>query len=174
MTEQMHEHFGCLAWGVIIGVILLLLSLIVPLMNRIPKQGHQTKAVSNCRQVILALKQYADLHRSEFPDTVITQNGGDCRSSNAAFRQMIKEEIVADERIFGCPKSPFTPDNNIGTAPDFTEALKPGECHWMMTAGRFPVDSAVLGGGAAWLSQRSNAQAYDRMAEGIWRALSAG
>ena len=135
MTEQMHEHFGCLAWGVIIGVILLLLSLIVPLMNRIPKQGHQTKAVSNCRQVILALKQYADLHRSEFPDTVITQNGGDCRSSNAAFRQMIKEEIVADERIFGCPKSPFTPDNNIGTAPDFTEALKPGECHWMMTAG---------------------------------------
>ena len=134
MSNQKREPFGCLAWAVIVGVILLLLSLLAPLTNRVSKVGEVMMSVSNCRQVIVSLKQYATLHDDAFPDTVITQNGGVCRSSNAAFRQMIKEEIVTDERIFGCPKSPFTPDNNIGTAPEFTEALKPGECHWMMTA----------------------------------------
>lgn len=135
MSDQKREPFGCLAWTVIVGVILLLLSLLAPLTNRVSKVSEMMKSVSNCKQVIVSLKQYATLHDDAFPDTVMTQNGDVCRSSNAAFRQMIKEEIVTDERIFGCSKSPFTPDNNIGTAPDFTEALKPGECHWMMTAG---------------------------------------
>jgi hypothetical protein len=46
-----------------------------------------------------------------------------------------------NETVFGCPDSIFVPDKNIGTAPDFAEAVKAGENHWAMTAGL--IDSSI-------------------------------
>ncbi|MBL9132600.1 MAG: hypothetical protein JNG86_15450 [Verrucomicrobiaceae bacterium] len=136
MSEpQPREPFGCLAWSVIgIGVVLGV-ALLLPLMGIVSKVGEQIKAVSNCRQIILSIKQYAAKHQSEHPDSFIMEGTGVRRTSNAAFRKLIEEKVVMEERIFGCPKSPYVPDSNIGIAPSFSEALKPGECHWMMVAG---------------------------------------
>lgn len=136
MSEpQPREPFGCLPWSVIGIGIVLGVALQLPLWNRVSKVSEMMKAVSNCRQIILCIKQYAGKHHSEHPDSLIMEGTGVRRTSNAAFRKMIEEEIVTEERIFGCPKSPYVPDSNIGIAPSFSEALKPGECHWMMVAG---------------------------------------
>jgi len=89
--------------------------------------GNQMKAVSNCKQIILSLKQYAKDAEWLYPD-------GDrpgLKSANQAFRELFKEEIVADERIFGCPSSKFSPDNETGRRPNYEKALLPDECHWM-------------------------------------------
>jgi len=90
------------------------------------------KSVNNCKQIILSLKQYSKDHDSAFPDhgKVLF------RSANEVFREWIKEGIVTDERIFGCPSSIFNPDNDIGDPPGFEKALLPGECHWMLLKGQ--------------------------------------
>lgn len=40
--------------------------------------------------------------------------------------------MITDERIFSCPGSKFFSDGEIGAAPEFKQALEPGECHWEM------------------------------------------
>ena len=54
-------------------------------------------------------------------------------SSNDSFRELFKTGVLNNEQIFGCPHSPFNPDGNIGTAPNYEEAVKPGENHWALT-----------------------------------------
>ncbi|MGV3661068.1 MAG: hypothetical protein ACO1TE_12850 [Prosthecobacter sp.] len=96
--------------------------------------ANQVKTVSNGRQVIIALRQYAELTGGKFPDAV----GKGPKSSNDVFRELFKEGIVTDERIFTGMRSRFVPDNKIGDPPDFKEALVPGECHWMLLKHQTP------------------------------------
>jgi len=90
------------------------------------------RCVHNCRSIILTLKQYSMDHGSSYPGVGQT----DLVSANQVFRELIKEEIVTDERIFGCPASVFNSDNNSGRPPSFDDALMPGECHWMLLGGQ--------------------------------------
>lgn len=85
-------------------------------------------AVHNCRSIILTLKQYSMDHGSSYPCAGPT----DMVSANQVFRELFKEQIITDERIFGCPASVFNSDNNSGRPPSFEDALRPGECHWML------------------------------------------
>jgi len=66
------------------------------------------------------------------------------KTVNEAFRELIKSGECNDERIFGCPQSPFVPDGNIGHAPDWSEAVKKGENHWVMVAGLVDHDSSAF------------------------------
>jgi hypothetical protein len=52
-----------------------------------------------------------------------------------AFRELFKSDSVQDERIFRGVRSPFIPDGEIGSAPDYSKALQPEENHWMLVAG---------------------------------------
>ncbi|MFN0079253.1 MAG: hypothetical protein ACKVY0_22540 [Prosthecobacter sp.] len=74
------------------------------------------------------MKQYAKDARSIYPDG---QNK-EFKSSNEVFRELFREEIVSDERIFDCPNSVFKTDNKIGRPPALDTALLSGECHWML------------------------------------------
>jgi uncharacterized protein DUF4190 len=100
--------------------------------SHLKEGGFRTKAMSNCRMIITALRLYADDHNGKHPDASLPQ----AHSSNAVFRQMFVEGQVDSEMIFGCPGSKCgNPDGNIGTAPDYREAVQPGENHWAMTKG---------------------------------------
>ncbi len=88
--------------------------------------ARQVQASNNCRQIIISLKSYAGDHGGKYPDGA---------TANDVFRQLIKEGLLEDERIFSAPASPYLGDNNVGTAPDYAEALEPGENHWAMTRG---------------------------------------
>ena len=99
--------------------------------SRISKKGEMTKAISNCRQVITVLRIYSSDHNGNYPDSVLPA----AHSSNEIFRQLFRDDVIDTELIFGSPKSVFNPDRNIGTKPDFLEAVKPGENHWAFTKG---------------------------------------
>ena len=118
-------------WVVALVVGLFALSLIVPTYNAISPRSDQVRATSNCRQIISALKLYAGDHGGAYPDSDPSQP----ETANDAFRLLVQQDLIQDERIFGCPISPFNGDNNIGTAPDYTEAVAPNENHWMLVAG---------------------------------------
>ncbi|MEY4483308.1 MAG: hypothetical protein RL693_760 [Verrucomicrobiota bacterium] len=96
-----------------------------------PPQGKITLAINNCKQIIISLRLYADDHDGKYPDFMVPN----ARNSNEAFRLLFKEGVLETESIFGCGLSPYKPDGNIGTAPDFLEAVKAGENHWAMTKG---------------------------------------
>ncbi|MFO1485771.1 MAG: type II secretion system protein [Verrucomicrobiaceae bacterium] len=135
-TKRTHA-FTLIELLVVITIIAILASLAVPAYNGIQRMGNQTKGVNNCKQIILSLKQFSKDNNSQYPDSVpnTTTGGGVAATSNDAFRFLIQEQIVQDERIFGCPAG-YNPDGNIGTAPSYGMSLTPNENHWAMTAGQ--------------------------------------
>ena len=122
-----------------ITILALLASLAMPVFTTVTEKGNITKAINNNRQIIMALKIYAADNNGKYPDAAIPG----ASNSNEVFHLLIKNGYLNDERMFGSPASPFKPDGNIGTAPNFDEALKPGENHWAMTRG---MDDAANGG----------------------------
>jgi len=96
------------------------------------EKGLQTVGINNCRAIIVGMRLYsADNPDDAIPGAPLPPPP---RSSNEYFRKLIIAESV-DEMIFGCLYSIFQPDGKIGAAPDYREALKPGENHWAMTWG---------------------------------------
>ena len=130
MNEPPKQRWGCLQWGIIIFLLFVLAEMFIPpgAGSRIQTKGKQMKAQNNCRQIILCLKQYSKDAGSAYPD----EKHPGLQTANQVFRELFKEEIVNDERIFGCPDSKFNPDNDMGHAPNFENALMPVECHWML------------------------------------------
>jgi hypothetical protein len=59
------------------------------------------KAVNNCKQIILSLKQYAKDADSAYPDG----RHPELKSANQVFRVLFKDDIVVDERIFAALKA---------------------------------------------------------------------
>ncbi|MFN0077016.1 MAG: type II secretion system protein [Prosthecobacter sp.] len=138
MKTQRNHAFTLIELLVVITIIAILASLAVPAFNLVQTQGNQMKGVNNCKQIIISLKQFSKDNNSSYPDSVANpMTGGVAASSNDAFRYLIQEQIVPDEKIFGCPAGYNTIDNNsIGQAPGYGAALMPGENHWAMTAGQ--------------------------------------
>jgi hypothetical protein len=118
-------------WGIGIFIFvfvlgLLLLSLAIPTFNVVAPKANQMKATSNCRTILMAMKAYAADNAGKYPTG---------RTANEAFRELIRADILQDERVFGCTLSLYIPDNNVGEAPDFAKAVGPGENHWMVVDG---------------------------------------
>jgi len=142
MKTKRNHAFTLIELLVVITVIAILAGLAVPAFNTMAQiQEYQMKGVNNCKQIIIALKQFAKDNATQYPDSVANPlTGVMAQNANDAFRFMIQEQYVTDERIFGCPAG-YNPDNNIGKAPDYGNALMPGENHWAMTG--FQNDAAV-------------------------------
>ncbi len=133
MKTKRNQAFTLIELLVVITIIAILASLAVPAFTMVQTQGNQMKGVNNAKQVILSLKQFSKDNNSQYPDSVANPlTGSLAQNANDAFRFMIQEQIVTDERIFGCPAG-LNPDNNIGQAPNYGNALMPGENHWAMT-----------------------------------------
>ncbi|CAN5905968.1 hypothetical protein BH11VER1_BH11VER1_07390 [soil metagenome] len=126
-----------MAWS---GLVLGYMVIIIPIMNidiithgggRIQEKGLITQGINNCKQIIISMRIYSPDSRDIYPDADIPN----AKTSNEVFRALFKEGVLETEKIFGCGKSPYVPDGNVGIAPDFLEAVKPGENHWAMTKG---------------------------------------
>ncbi len=143
MKTKRNKAFTLVELLVVITIITILASLTVPaFITMAQNQDYQMKGVNKCKQIIVALKEFSKDYNSQYPDTVQNPVTGVAIAQNAndAFRFLIQEQIVKDERIFGCPVG-YNPDNNIGNAPGYSNALMPGENHWAMTGGK--MDTAV-------------------------------
>jgi len=134
MKTKRNQAFTLIELLVVITIIAILASLAVPAYNMVQTMGNQMKGVSNCKQIIIFLKKFSQERNSQYPDSVSNpMTGTFAQNSNDAFRFMFQEEIVTDERVFGCPAG-MVPDNNIGLGPIYAQALTAGENHWAMTA----------------------------------------
>jgi hypothetical protein len=118
-----------------IATVGMMLALLMMVANAwFARAHHHTgggKSLANCRQIIIAIRLFAADEGGRFPDSSVPG----AKDSNSVFRHLIVAGCLEDEKIFGCGNSPFLPDGNIGSAPDFAQAVQPGENHWAMTKG---------------------------------------
>ncbi|RBP46125.1 hypothetical protein DES53_102511 [Roseimicrobium gellanilyticum] len=125
------SRFGCLHILVVLTAACLLASMFIPTFGRISKRGNITIGISNCRQIITALRMYSSDHGGKYPDAALANP----QSSNEVFRILFQKNIIDNELMLGCPMSQFVPDGDIGKAPSFKQAVEAGENHWAMTSG---------------------------------------
>lgn len=168
MKARIKQGFTLIELLVVITIIAILASLSMAAIGKMGEKGQITKSIANCRQIILSIRLFASDEGGKYPDQDTTNPA---TTANEAFRNLIKAGSLEDEKIFGCGASKYNPDGNIGTAPQYDEAVKAGENHWMMTAdlndssaGGIPLvyENAVsLGTDPAW-----NADAAGRSVRG--------
>lgn len=131
MNEQPKKRWGVLEWGIVVVVLLLGVLWLSSQFTYAAKTAPQMKAVSDAKQMIIAVKQYAGQNCSDYPHGFEVGATPE-HTSNRMFRELFVEGIVTDERIFGCLNTPFVPDGKIGEGPLYSQAMEPGENHWMM------------------------------------------
>ncbi len=133
MTEYQPPKKGwdCLQWFAVLIVLVITFSLFMPTFGVLQEDVLQTTTSNNCRQIMMALRIWANDNGGVYPDAKLPG----VKTSNEVFRVLFTEEIIQDERIFGGKATRYQPDNNIGEAPDYTQALLNNENHWMMASG---------------------------------------
>jgi prepilin-type N-terminal cleavage/methylation domain-containing protein len=133
MNQRMRSGFTLVELLVVIVIIAALAGLTAPMVIRQRKKADQTEAVSNARQIGLALFEFETAYGS-FPDsttaTTVTENTGSQltlggTTANDYFRQLIAAEIASSEGMFYA-KTAFSkkPDNVFNNS---TNALAAGE-----------------------------------------------
>src|SRR5579862_1027607 len=60
---------------VVIGIIALLISILLPSLNRARETANRVKCASNLRQIGQAMLMYANENKFFFPKTIVTTNG---------------------------------------------------------------------------------------------------
>lgn len=131
MKTRLKQGFTLIELLVVITIIAILASLSMAAIGKMGERGQITKAIANCRQIIIAIRLYAADEGGRYPDQDSSEPAS---TANIAFRTLIRSGSLEDEKIFGCGVSKYVPDGNLGSAPEYEEAVKPGENHWMMTA----------------------------------------
>lgn len=131
--EKLYQkrRWGWLQITAVVFALVALVGALVPTLNSVAPRANQAAAIGNCKQIAIALKIYAGDHGGKYPDSAEPSP----TTSNQAFRILFREDVLRDERLFNCPMSKFQTGGKIGTAPDFSEAVEPGENHWAMTKG---------------------------------------
>lgn len=135
-------------WIVIVGLVSIaaLLGLTAPIVIRNHHPHDQTQAVSNARQMGLALVEFKDEYGA-YPnaDTVAAVQKGTetkltlgTKTSNDFFRQLIGADFTQSEKMFYAriPGARRPDDNIIGV-----EALKSGECAFAYFLGAKSTDN---------------------------------
>jgi hypothetical protein len=66
----------------------------------------------------MGVKTWARENEGKHPDSIL----GEKATSNMAFRELFKSDIMLVERVFSTARSPFIPDGEIGSEPDYAKA----------------------------------------------------
>jgi prepilin-type N-terminal cleavage/methylation domain-containing protein len=127
---------------VVITIIAVLASIALPVFTTVQIKGAQTKALSNAKQIALALRLYASDNGGIYPSYQLSSGQPTTTTvanANYAFAQLFPT-YIQEERIFYVPKSAWTPtqpdevtDNPPQDTPNNT--LKAGENEWAYVLG---------------------------------------
>ncbi len=131
---------------VVIAIIAILASIALPVFSSVQERGKQTKDMSNGKQIVLALKQFALDNNGEFPQYMPNTSYAAARTagtlaavSNDALWWLFPTYLT-DENIFcvgGSHWSRSAGDNRTDAAGAAARAftLAPGECAYMYILG---------------------------------------
>ncbi len=129
---------------VVISIIAILAGIALPVFSQVQIKGAQTKALSNAKQIGLALKVYATDNNGIFPSynltstSPVTLGTTAVTDSNTAFAQLFPQYLT-NETIFWVAKAaecnPAPPDNVIDNPITLShtatsKTLAKGENHW--------------------------------------------
>src|SRR6266536_3747520 len=142
-TKLFSFAFTLIELLVVIAIIAILASIALPVFSSVQERGKQTKDMSNGKQIVLALKQFAVDHNGVFPnkapgDVVSSDYDagattlGAANFSNDAFWWLFPNYITSED-IFSVGGSAWSPNppNNIldpSTAITRTDTLATSEC----------------------------------------------
>jgi prepilin-type N-terminal cleavage/methylation domain-containing protein len=141
-TKLFSFAFTLIELLVVIAIIAILASIALPVFSSVQERGKQTKDMSNGKQIVLALKQFAVDHNgvfpNKFPDVVSSDydagstNLVGTNKSNDAFWWLFPNYLTSED-IFSVGGSAWSPNppNNIldpSTATSRTDTLATGEC----------------------------------------------
>jgi len=127
---------------VVITIIAILASIALPAFTSVQLKGKQTKALSNGKQIALALRLFSSDHDGSYPAYLVDANGvptttppTPVASSNDAFCQLFPTYLKSEAIFYvsgsaWCSQSP--PDELTDTALTVpsTDTLKSGENEW--------------------------------------------
>jgi prepilin-type N-terminal cleavage/methylation domain-containing protein len=142
MKSALKQGFTLLELLALITVVAILAAMAIPAFNLIQDMGNQTSTASNCRQIIMAMKIFANDNNTRYPEAYTGDS--QVRTSNDAFRVLFIKDIIQDERIFGAKASKFVANCNIGSAPNFEQAVATDENHWALTPGQTQDSSGIM------------------------------
>ncbi len=162
---------------VVISIIAILAGIALPVFGEVQIKGAQTKALSNAKQIGLAMKIFAGDFNGEFPRwTDLDNKTGTPTDSNTAL-QVLVPDYVPDKTIFGIPKSVFGKGASTGGSGQET-TLRAGENEWAYVMNlndtsnaRFPLiaDGFVPGSESGDPSYAED----DKQPGGVWKGKKA-
>jgi len=183
MKKQISAAFTLIELLVVITIIAILASIALPAFTSVQQKGKQTKALSNAKQIAIALRLYASDHDGVYPSTIVDASGNptaaDVGNSNAAFAQLFPTYIKS-EAIFYVGGSrfcnPAPPDEQEDALPGpNTLTLAAGENEWAYVLhlnDTFNPSCPMIADGFASASAHTYVQ--DQSAQGgVWKGQTA-
>jgi prepilin-type N-terminal cleavage/methylation domain-containing protein len=136
-TTQRNRGFTLIELLVVISIIAMLAAGAFGAYSKVMPGVRAKSTAATGHGIHTMLNAYAQDNDQQYPTAD--------QSSNEAFRELFKKRLMDDEKAFAIANDPWHnnspsgdkkgPDNDIGTAPDFQQALMPGECAWAYVTG---------------------------------------
>ena len=120
-------------------IIAILAASIYGYIRRQPSAIMPRQIATQTKNIHAWLMAYAEEHGGELPHGA---------TSNEAYRQLFKGSLGADEKQFLIPSDAWhggrEPDGDVGSAPEMSGALEPGECAFAYVSGLNTRDTARI------------------------------
>lgn len=136
-TNQRNRGFTLIELLVVISIIAMLAAGAFGAFNKIMPGIRAKTVASTGKNIHTMMAAWSQDNDQTFPSAE--------QDSNQAFRELFKAKLMDDEKPFAIANDPWHkispsgdgkgPDNDIGVAPDFQQALMPGECAWAYVTG---------------------------------------
>ena len=189
MKNKTTAAFTLIELLVVIAIIAVLASIALPVFTSVQIKGAQTKALSNGKQIALALRLYASDNNGTYPSYLVDADGTPTTnpptavsSSNDAFCQLFPNYIKS-EAIFWLSKSKWCSTGSPDEAQDSTltvpsgETLKSGENEWAYVLGLNESSNPavpLLADGFITGGETSHRYSKDQTVQGgVWKGVNA-
>lgn len=128
-ADKPTKKWRWLQWGSVLGVTGLVGLISMASWQMVKMAGEQAASIKNVRSIGGLFLAWAADNGGIFPDAI---HYDERKTANLVFRQLFKDELLDDEKLFGAVRSPYKPDGEVGLAPYYAQAVGPNENHWMM------------------------------------------